>query len=155
MKLNQAIEQAKKQHKATVKINNQKQVKRSVTVSGLCRFFNFIFEEYEYGTPPLITKKESNMISGFIKVLKNNHYSDSEIYEFVKGYIQNFEQIKKQNIYTIKGKIYTIGARPNIKDLLYCRDDLINKTKVQSIAQNNSSKTTDWSQEQLDVTEGW
>lgn len=156
MKLNQAIEKAKERHKSSVLKNNQRQYDRLITVQGLCRFFNFQFERKDYGVPPVITKKESNMVSGFIRVLKNNNYSDKDIYDIIDKYLMIFETLKGQGMVTTNGKKHTIGARPNLKDLLYCRDDIINKIKVHSSAPKKSRTDVDWTKEVLsDDTEGW
>jgi len=155
LQLKDAIESAKKRHRQTVLKKNNAQHTKVATPTGLCRFFNFKFESYGYGAPPLITKKESNMVSGFIRLLKNNHYSDKRVYKFVGDYLEHFPKIKLKDVYTDKGKKYTMGARPNIKDLLYCKSDLLNKISVHSSSQVKSKETTDWSKETLQDTETW
>jgi hypothetical protein len=147
LKLEDAIELGRKRHSTGVLKNNKAQINRPVTVPGLCRFFNFKFEHYDYGVPPALLKNDTKKLSGFIKVLRNNNYADANIYELIEKYISSFEYIKRQELYTSKGKKYEAGVRPNIRDLIYCRDAIINLISQTDTQDDN--KKVDWSSENI------
>lgn len=133
LKVSDSIRAAKERHKRSSELRKERQINRPVSVSGLCRFFNHQFEKAGFGAPPLLTKDTTNKLNGFLKVLKNNDYSDRDIYGLVKNYINAFERIKSEEFFTANNKKYVLGGRPTLKDLIICRDCIINKVMVEDI----------------------
>jgi hypothetical protein len=144
LKSDDAIASAIKRHKEAASARKSKQINRPVTVSGLCRFFNFQFEQAGFGAPPLITQDTTKKLNGFIKVLKNNYYTDADIYNLIKRYIDAFERIKSEEFFTSNNKKYAVGGRPTIRDLIICRDCIINKVQPDDGPVDLPEKKQDW-----------
>jgi len=131
-------------HGISSKKDKEKQRNRPISVSGLCRFFNHQFQQAGYGAITPLTKETKVKINGFIKVLKNNGYSDQNIYELIEKYIAAFEKIKSEDMYTANNKKYVLAGRPSLRDLIICRDCIINKVYDEPVEQAETGDT-DWS----------
>ena len=104
-----------------------KQFSRPVSISGLLQFMAEQLKLNGYGPLTPITKQNKNKISGFIKFLRNNSFSDQEIYEFIKECVEKWEELASIDIYTDNRKKYTLDTMPNIVDIVHCKSQIFNE----------------------------
>jgi len=123
-----------------------KQLARPVSVSGLLHFMNEQLRVNNYGPLAPITKKNKHKITGFIKFLRNNSFSDKEIYEFIKECIEKWNDLASIDIYTDNRKKYTLDSVPNIVDIIHCKSQIFNEF---------NKEQDDIPDEDLDVWELW
>lgn len=123
MKLTDAIKIGK--DKAAEAKSNQmvKQVSRPLTKLGVIKIFNHACCRYGY-TQPLITKELERMVGGFVRVFAGSGIESNKVYDFTDKYVKEFSRFKNTKIVTGKGKEFTLGNEPHLKDLLFCRDFL-------------------------------
>ena len=104
-----------------------KQFSRPVSISGLLQFMAEQLKINGYGPLTPITKQNKNKINGFIKFLRNNSFSDQEIYEFIKECVEKWEELTSIDIYTDNRKKYTLDTIPNIVDIVHCKSQIFNE----------------------------
>ena len=104
-----------------------KQFSRPVSISGLLQFMAEQLKLNGYGPLTPITKQNKNKINGFIKFLRNNSFSDQEIYEFIKECVEKWEELASIDIYTDNRKKYTLDTIPNIVDIVHCKSQIFNE----------------------------
>lgn len=129
--LNDAIERAKQKHSESRKAEQSKRKSRPLTTGNFIQYFNDLYEKHDLGKPPPLNKDTKKKISGLIKVLKNNDYEDSDIYDFLDRVFEKWGSLRKQEIYTNNRKKYTLDDRPNLLDLINCRDKILNEVYSQ------------------------
>lgn len=155
MDLTEAINKSRVVYAEAQEKQNKKQITKRATHYGIVRTFNYYYTWNDWGNHPILTKQESNMIHGFIKVLKNNHYEDADIYQIVIDFIEKYDDIKDAK-YISHGKPYQLGMRPNLKDFLLCRNQIIEElSKVEKRKSQNdlADQPLDGSKEQDELFE--
>jgi hypothetical protein len=130
MDVKKAIEHAKMKNEQAKLRMISKQTNRPVSVSGILQVMNEQMMESSYGFMNPITKETRNKVHGFIKFLKNNDYQDSEIYDFIKNCIKNWDILKNLQIKTDNKKKYTLDTKPNILDIINCKQDFITELSL-------------------------
>lgn len=123
-----------------------KQFSRPISVTGLLQFMNEQVRLNGYGPMAPITKKNKHKLTGFIKFLRNNSFTDKEIYEFVKECIERWDDLMSIEIHTDNRKKYTLDSVPNIIDIVHCKSQIFNEL---------NKKQDDIPDEEFNIWEKW
>lgn len=92
----------------------------------LLRVFNKKFVECDFGNPPPVTKQVMGMLSGYIKLCRNNGWEEKSIYTTIESVVENWRFLRTQQITTMKNnKLAALGDRPSLLEFLICRDSML------------------------------
>jgi len=123
MKVEELLKQQQKKSNISMIKEGAKQYDRPLTKTGIVRVFNNVFIREDWGYPAVLTKEQNRMLSGFIKILLKS-MADKQVYKYIEQYVVGYSTLKNVVVTTLKGKPYTLGSRPQLKDLLYCRESI-------------------------------
>ena len=123
--LNDAINRAKNTYQKAKAEEHEKRKQRPVTKNGFIQYFYELYDKHDYGKPPPITKDTINKVSGLIRVLKNNSYEAKDFYELLDKLFEKWYTLKNKDIKTNNKKQYILDDKPNLMDLINCRDQII------------------------------
>jgi len=98
---------------------------RQLTPRNLIYYFNNLCE-----TPRPVTKDTFNKLNGFIKLLRNNDWTDEQIYEFIKESVENWPKGEKA-ITNKNRKEYILDTQPNLQDIIICSNWFMDEEEEQ------------------------
>jgi hypothetical protein len=124
----EAMKKAADKTKLARQAYNAKQKQRPASVSGILQFMQ---DKMDAPMAP-INKENRNKINGLIKFLRNNGFSDLEIYDFIEKCIEKWPIFMNIEMFTDNRKKYNLDTRPNILDIINCKTQLFNEinTKI-------------------------
>jgi len=96
---------------------------RQLTSRNLIYYFSSLCE-----TARPITKDTFNKLNGFITLLRNNGWTDEQIYEFIEESVENWPKGKKA-ITNKNRKEYILDTQPNLQDIIVCSNWFMDRTK--------------------------
>ena len=108
-----------------------KMFNRPVTITGILQFFSEQLSLNNYGPMAPINKKNKGMIQGFIKFLRNNGFTDLEIYEFVQKCVENWAELAEKQFLTDNRKKYNLDTVPNLVDIVICKTQFYNEINTE------------------------
>jgi len=123
--LNEAIFNAKTVYLKSRETEKEKRKCRPITKKGFVQYFNELFDVYDYGRPPIVKKDTIYKVSGLLKILRNNSFSDRDIYEMLDKIFKKWYELKDNNIVTLNRKNYVLDSKPNLIDIIVCRDSIL------------------------------
>lgn len=125
MNLKMAIEEGRKKTKAAFDSKVKRASKKEIVKSELfIRVFENEFINSGYGIPAAVTAKDKGMLNHLIKHL--SEYLDSDdIFNLAKDIIRRWKDMAGKKFYTVEGKEMTFPTRPNLRLVLYCKNDVI------------------------------
>jgi len=109
------------------KVSLQKKRERAVnnaTASKLIMCFREIAEQHGW-VVPLLTKKDENMMHGFVKLAKNNGKTDKWLFNLMEQLVLEWDELINKEHLTLNGKPYHLGFYPNLRDFLICRESIL------------------------------
>ena len=122
MKVEEAIAKARE----SFKNSSLYDFSRNLNPTKLALFFKKAFEEEFEFTPVIVLPKNfTNKMRGFLKLFRNNGYSNKEILDFVKEVISNWYMLRGKKIETVNGKTWRLGKYPKLEDIVYCNRSLL------------------------------
>jgi len=83
-----------------------------------------------FGTP-LLSKKAENMLSGFIRLGRNNGWEEKKFYDTIIDLVKYWKEIKHKDHYSLNGKRVLLGDRPSLMEFLIARDSVL--TAIESV----------------------
>jgi len=98
---------------------------RPATFQGIVTHFNQAFKGFDWGEPPLLTKKTEQMLKGFIRLSLREDREPAWIYELVFLMAKWWEDIKGREFITQNGKPWVSSPRPSLNDLVVCSGSII------------------------------
>ncbi len=125
--LEDAMKRAKEINNKSREAEKAKRIQRPLTKKGFIQYFHDLFEVYNYNKPPIIKKDTVNKVSGLIRILKHNGYTDKDIYLMLDKIFERWYRLKNTEAYTNNRKPYTLDSKPNLMDIIICRDFILNK----------------------------
>ena len=131
MNLSEAIQKGKKTHQTAKQIYLAKMFNRPVSITGILQFFSEQLSLNNYGPMAPINKKNKGMIQGFIKFLRNNGFTDREIYEFVQKCVENWAELAEKQFLTDNRKKYNLDTVPNLVDIVICKTQFFNEINTE------------------------
>lgn len=146
MNLSEAVQKGKQTNQTAKQRYLAKQLHRPVSITGILQFFSEQLSLNNYGPMAPINKKNKGMINGFIKFLRNNGFTDQEIYEFVQKCVENWPDISKEQFFTDNRKKYTLDTVPNLIDIIICKTQMFREI-------NNEKEEID--DDNFDIWEEW
>ena len=120
MSLKNRLERARRKALEFQKQKAEKMFEKNITPYKLLIYFNNLVIQ-NYNSYPVHSKKTKQMVSGLIKFLKNNGFSDKQIYDWIKEIVENWDKYSNKTCTTDKGKEYKINIYPNLDDIIYCK----------------------------------
>lgn len=127
MMLSEAINKGKNIHKQAKNVEFEKKKSRPITKNGFVQYFYSLYSKYDYGVAPVVTKDTLNKVSGLIKVLKNNGYESEDFYILLDNIFKKWQDFKGKEVKTNKRKLYILDDKPNLMDIINCRDDILGR----------------------------
>lgn len=127
MNLSEAVQKGKQTNQTAKQRYLAKIYNRPVSITGILQFFNEQLSINNYGPMAPIAKKNQHKLNGFIKMLRNNGFSDQEIYEFVQKCVENWAVLSKKQFFTDNRKHYNLDAVPNLIDIIHCKTQFFNE----------------------------
>ena len=125
MGIKEAIDKGNKQYQGGLDRHRSKLSLRPLTAQGLLTYFNVKFQEADLGEPPMVSKKDTQMLRGFLRLLKNNEKDDDWTRSLVSDMIEHWDDLRRLEFTTLKGKPWTLAPRPNITDFLICHKSMV------------------------------
>ena len=129
--LNDAISRARNVSNEAKKARQEKRKQTPLTLNNFIHYFYDLHEHYDYGTPLPQKKEVRNKLNGTLKLLKNNGMEDNDIREFIKNVVEQWPRLKKKDALTNNRKRYILADKPNLLDIVNCRDWLMTELEVQ------------------------
>ena len=127
MNVEDAINKGKQTNQTAKQLYLAKQFNRPVSMTGILQFMAEQLKLHDYGQMAPISKANKGKVHGFIKFLRNNGFTDREIYEFVQKCIENWQDFLRTDIYTDNRKKYNLDTIPNIIDIIHCKTQFFNE----------------------------
>ena len=110
-----------KQKSQTALINRESKIKsRKASTFNILFFFTKTVYDY-WDIKVTYSKEEKNRVNSLIKYLKNNGFSDVEVFEWLEDIVKNWDKYANKKTATDKGKEYMIHNYPNLGDIIYCK----------------------------------
>lgn len=123
--LKDKIKAAKNKAKEYQKSKIKKLPKRKASSFNILLFFNHLVAQ-TYDMVACHSKDTRKKVGGLIKFLKNNGFTDEEIYDWIRDIVENWERYALKKTTTDRGHEYTINNYPNLKDIIYCKTFFLN-----------------------------
>jgi len=143
--LKNAIQKAKSKHENSKEEDRRKRLSRPVTAGGIINFFHDLYFKYDIKGYVPLKKDDYNKVNGFIKLLRNNHYSDEEIYAVIEEIFSQWDQIKEADIKTDNRKSYILNDSTDLLDIVKCKNDIFREiTKENEPEDENKSLLEIW-----------
>jgi len=120
MSLKNRLERARRKALEFQKQKTEKMFEKNITPYKLLIYFNNLVIQ-NYNSYSVHSKKTKQMVSGLIKFLKNNGFSDKQIYDWIKEIVENWDKYSNKTCTTDKGKEYKINIYPSLDDIIYCK----------------------------------
>ena len=79
----------------------------------------------EYGEPVPLSKKTRGMMSGFIKLGRNNGWKEEKFYSIIKSIVINWGELRKKDLTSLNGKRIVLSDRPSLLEFLIGRDSIL------------------------------
>ena len=138
MNIRETIDTAVVRHKFARRRNlTRRKASGKASASGIFLVFKDKMAELGFGQHGMLTKKEFNMLSGFIKVSKNNGLDDADIYSLVEKVVDSWQSLRSKVLQTKKGIKWVLPDRPSIRDFLVCRDAILNEIADKPVVQES------------------
>lgn len=126
--LKDKINKAKKKAQKNITNKLAKIHERRATPTNVVLYFNHAVTQI-YGYMPTISKETNKKLSGLIKYLKNNGFTDTDIFNWLKEIIENWNEYALKKTTTDRGKEYFINNYPNLNDIIYCKKFFLHYNK--------------------------
>lgn len=140
--LSDAVKKAQDIHRQSKEAQAEKRKNRPVTTNGFIQYFYDLYEKHDYGVQPPLKKDTRNKVSGLVRLLKNNGYEDKDIYNFLEKVFDRWPSL--QEVKTNNRKEYILDTKPNLMDIINCRDDILSELEVQQEPKEEKSLLEMW-----------
>ena len=91
----------------------------------LIRLFRTESISHGFGEPVPIAKKTRGMLSGFIKLGRNNGWEEKQLYDTIKTIVANWGELRKKELTSLNGKRIVLSDRPSLLEFLIGRDSIL------------------------------
>lgn len=123
MLLTEAISQGKSKYSNARKVKLKKALLKPMTSRLFVSIFERQFQEEGLGIPAALTKKDFGMLNHLIKHLSEK-LSTQEIADLAKSAVTRWKDEISEHVFnTVEGKKLTFPTRPNLRVVLYCKND--------------------------------
>jgi hypothetical protein len=91
----------------------------------LIQLFSSECTKNDYGRLPPLSQKTRNMLNGFIRLGRNNNWTEERFYEIIVEIVEYWKILKTKDIRTLNLKKVTLGDRPSLLEFLIARDSIL------------------------------
>jgi len=149
-KLKDAMNNSQQKYDEAKQRQIQKRVQKPVSRGSFIQRFKDLYEINGLGMPPPIDGDTTKKVNGLLKLLKNNNFSDEEIWQFLDEAFASWDKFKQMNFYTDNGKNYILSVYPSLKDIINCKTQFL-----QELAREEEASHSECNYEEEDMLNIW
>lgn len=97
----------------------------TASASKVVAYFSHRFDLLDCGSAPATTEDTVNKLSGVIKMYRENGKEESWIFEVIDQVLEKWDDLSKRKTTTLKGKMWGLGPRPNLRDFVFCHESIV------------------------------
>lgn len=147
MKLKEVVEKSQSKYQQAKEQEAAKRKLRPLSVSVFYQEFKDKFRAvYEQMVEP--TADTYKKLNGLVRMLaKNGLYCGQDAHDFIEWLFDNWTELDQKSAQTNNRKKYTLAVRPDLKDIVNCRDYFLQEYFKPELECNE--------EEELDLLEMW